>query len=228
MAERVSRNAWDHRLTAAADSKRPFRFLWSCFGGCLGKGGEGDAAYLPVAIPRKGNCDADTEMRIKKWILESSLCYGKVPDSSCQSESLSSTVSVTSDGLECRGLVASAYPDNSQPADKVSSSTINKKEQNRNRWKGRRPAIAAEAHPSPLPTHEIPASPAAPIQLQVGPATSRLVPLHRSPSRDLNAGRVVWMRRSAVLQRTRPSRIAAQPARARAWLVPASCASTLK
>ncbi len=213
------------RRDTARGSPRSF---WSSFRRCFGRGGglESEQAYWTVAATaRHGNLDSEAHRRIKEWIIDSSLCYGDALDLSWESDISTQKITEISDGFEC-SILEDTKPDNPLlPTKLASRARIN----NTSRWKGRLAAADPdESQLTPLPTDENTASQAVRIKLRdypnqpACPTASRLVPAPPPAARG-KAGRVIWMRRSAVIQRRRLSaRIAALPQDT--WLVPASCA----
>jgi hypothetical protein len=206
---------------------RPLVSLLSCFGKCFrnGSGLEQEQECFDSTITRKRSCDAETERRIKEWIIDSSLCYDQTPDSTCQTaDSISLTFDI-SGGLENTESGASTQSDQPLLPAKVSLETVNNKERNKNRWKGRMPTVPAETLSIAIPTDEAqdarvkhptqPHSRAIAQQSQRSPcnSTACLVPSSSSAARVVSTGRVIWMRRTALMQgrRRSSSRIAAQP-----------------
>ncbi len=228
-------------MEASTDPETPASSFWVCFGKCFGKEctqKKGETCFQET-VARRENRDAETEARIKEWILDSSLCYGKEFDLSIQSQNPSQNFSDVSDILKCSDFAATA-PATSQDgnpllATEVASNTVNNKERNRDRWKGRVPANPSGTPSIYMPTDVNEAYQAVQNQRRVQPqppvslANSRLVSIPSSAARGNNAGRIIWMRRSAVMKRW-SSRIAhlespRSPAPSNIWLVPASCAS---
>ena len=216
------------------------RSCWNNFRRCFGQenGLENERAYFQ-ASPRNRNCNPDIECRINQWILDSSLCYGKESDISENNDNSPRQISEVSDGLVFSDSdSAGIFIYNALLPTQVASATVQNRERNRNRWKGRLTANSIESHSISLLTTYADTAPQPEVRIKLRdhhaknptaptrPTTSQLVPIPLQAARDVSSRRTKWMRRSAVLRGRRASaRISAQPESI--WLVPASCASRL-
>jgi hypothetical protein len=150
--------------------------------------------------------DAETESRIKKWLLDSNLSDEKTSQFSVKSDSSWLQMSDVSSCHEC-GDSAASTPNKPLLATDGALATVRNKERNRNRWKGRLPANQSDIPSTFLPSdvstapmevlvhpHALP-EPHGPITAQPqalsDPATRRLVPAQSSETRGIGAGRVI-------------------------------------
>ena len=147
--------------------------------------------------------DAEIERRIKKWILDSRPCYGKVPDFAGRSEDSPHISSAFCDGLEFSSVdfaltePTTIHHDTSHSTIEIASATVSRKELNRNRWRGRLPALGPADPTKATDATAVTAASHANMQVQLpaSTATSRSVPMYPPDSRG---GRVIWMRRSTA------------------------------
>ncbi len=64
-------------------SRSTWRYFEKCFGwGCDPQSEQNEQEYSPATR----NYDAETEQRIKKWILDCSICHGQKPESCSQGD----------------------------------------------------------------------------------------------------------------------------------------------
>jgi hypothetical protein len=232
------------------DEEAPVQFdsspcsIWICFAGLFRK--KSPRKYEPicshVTTARRRYIEVGAEMRIRQWILESSLCYSNEFDQSSQTGESPQHISEESDSLDLLDYIdssstadapAGSYPNNPRLPTEVESSTIDNRETRRNRWKARLkrlPVDPVETHATSLPSDTNPQNvgiePWDRPNHSVRPTTSRLIPVSPPAARAVSAG---WMWHSEVLGRRRSSaRIAVPPPPPAmledTWLVPTSCA----
>ena len=215
---------------SAASEESPSCFL-SCFARWLKKG----SGHQNEKRTHSMHFDAETESRIKKWLLDSNLSDERTSQFSVESDNSWLNISQVSDRLGCSdrlggcsdecGDLAANTPNKALLATDGALATVKSKERNRNRWKGRLPANQPDI-PSTILASDVSTAPigvlvylharlephgpiAARPQALCDTATWRLVPAQSSEGRGIGAGRVIWTRRS---QRTRAAaRIAARP-----------------
>jgi hypothetical protein len=135
---------------ASSNQDGSWRSLWSWFGRycaqCVSIEIESKNSHETTAERRK--YDTENDRRIQEWILDSSTCYGHASELSSQSEDSSQMPNDFSDVLEHSDFQPTALAtshhdmhDNPLLAIEVASAPVSKKDQNRNRWKGRLPAV---------------------------------------------------------------------------------------
>ncbi len=113
-------------------SRSTWRYFEKCFGwGCDPQSEPNEQSFSPATR----NYDAETEQRIKKWILDCSICHGQKPESSSQCDLVQNMSDVST---EC-SLLATG-PAKTLQTKKISTATVNNKARNKNRWKGRLPS----------------------------------------------------------------------------------------
>jgi hypothetical protein len=232
------------------DNEAPVEFdtspcsIWICFGvpfrtksPCRNR-----KPFSQMTTARRRNREVEAEMRIRQWILESSLCYSIASDPSSQTGESHRRISADSDVLDSLDYIESSstadapagrYPNNLRLPSKLASSTIDNREARRDRWTGRikrLPVDPVVTHITSLPTdtthQNVRIEPWDQPNHSTRPTTSRLVPVSPPAARAVGAR---WMWRSGVLSR-RPSspRVEVPPPPPAiledTWLVPASCA----
>jgi hypothetical protein len=237
------------------DKEAPVEFdtspcsIWICFGGPFRKKipRRKEKPCSQMTTARRRNIEVEVEMRIRQWILESSLCYSIASDPSSQTEQSPRRISADSNAFDSLEYIetsstanapAGSYKNNPRLPTEVASSTIDNREIRRERWKGRLkrlPVDPVETHVTSLPTDAKTTSQNVRIEPwdqpnhSTRPTTSRLVPVSPPAARAVSAERM-W--RSEVLGGRRSSwsstRVAVPPSPPampqNAWLVPASCA----
>jgi hypothetical protein len=221
------------RSAAPDRSFRSWRYWGKCFGGVSELENEQNEKAPSHATAIRRNYDAETEKRVREWILDCSMHYGQESATNSQHDDLSQNINTVCSNMKV------TEPDKDPPTLKIATATVNNKVRNKNRWKGRLPSVGpAESHSISLPTDSNSPPQVVQYKLQVlpqppvSPVTSELIFINELHARgnSAEADRMVWMRRSAALERRRSSRISAQPASlvgANAWLVPVSYSSTL-
>ncbi len=142
--------------------------------------------------------DPEIERRITQWILDSSLCYGEQSELSYRGDDSLQNILDVSDQIHCSDLAASRNPDQHLDTE-VASTLVNRKERNRNRWKGRLPVGQNQSDLISMLNDADTSSKAVRTNLRVrrSPANSWLNPT--TPSAARSVGPVIWMRRSAVM-----------------------------
>ncbi len=131
----------DHKLNSEVDSNdcKKYTFSFSnCFGRCLGKRSdlEKQQTQAVTAIEKERHFDAETERRIRTWLLDSSLSYGDVSEYSENSDNYRRQDSEMGDGHECSDSAATKHPGKPPLATDGASAPAQSNEQNRRRWRG--------------------------------------------------------------------------------------------
>jgi hypothetical protein len=185
-----------------------------CFGRFFGKNGkikqDQPCVVATPAINKKFN--AETEGRIREWILNSSLCYCPLKELSCQNEDLSSKDENIAEvcegflGFECSDFDLTARrQDLPFSAAKVAPTIVNNKTRNKSRWKGKLLFDSPGIH-ALLSGQE---KKIQPESNNSPPSAQDCPPTHSSAA---SARRIIRMRQPVVLQTRRsPAQIEAQP-----------------
>ena len=172
----------------------------SCFGSFFRKRNtrENEQTLLQKSVIDQKIRDPEIERRITQWILDSSLCYGEQSELSYRVDDSKQNILDVSNQIQCSDLAASRNLDQHLDTE-VAPTLFNRKERNRNRWKGRLPMGQNQSVLISMLNDADTSSKAVRTNLRVrrGPANSRLNPTPPSAARSV--GPVIWMRRSAVM-----------------------------
>ena len=161
--------------------------------------------------------------------LHSSLQYDQNLEQSSQCEHIPIKASGVTNGIEMSSSAACEHPDQPLLATKVPSARYSKA-RNRGRWRGILSVDSGEDLSIPTDSNSSPLTHRVKVQLLPEPPAGRIAALpHHAPAPGgatpplaparpageggaLSAGRVIWMRHSAVLRRARaPARLGAEP-----------------